>query len=159
MKKSLIIATLVSGAAVLLLAASQTDVHNMESSAVGRTRTLNTAEVTYAATYKNLGFACNIARLGGHKDVKPTPDLAFLVDESLASGHYNGYHFTLRCPDDDVPADQVRVEAIPDDPGSGARAFCSELHGGGMAPTGGGVIWYAQDGKAETCWMNGIPLR
>ena len=144
-------------AAVLIAAAPFQDVRSMESSAVGRTRTLNTAEVTYAATYKERGFACKIAQLGGQQDVKPTPDAAFLVDSSLAGGHYNGYHFAVRCPDDHMPADQVRIEAVPDDPSTGARAFCSELHGGVQG--GGGLIWYAKDGKAETCWMNGIPLR
>ncbi len=146
----------------------QQDVRAMEAAAVGRIRTLNTAEITYAQFFKQ-GFACTLAQLGPARNGnpatdKPTPEAGNLVDSDLAAGRYHGYHFTVRCPDDHTPPDQVRVEAIPDDAGSGARAFCSEVHGsesnskssGGI---GGGLIWYAKDGKAETCWINGIPLR
>ena len=35
-----------------------------ESSAVGSVRTINTAEITYASTYPNLGFSATMAALG-----------------------------------------------------------------------------------------------
>src|SRR4030081_3992554 len=36
-----------------------------ESSAVGSLRTINTAEVTYATAYPNVGYSTNLGQLGG----------------------------------------------------------------------------------------------
>ncbi len=57
-----------------------------ESSAVGSMRTINTAEVTYATAYPNVGYSADIASLGG---VAPcavaTTAQACLIDNVLAT--------------------------------------------------------------------------
>src|ERR1051326_7940095 len=65
-----------------------------EASAVGSIRTLNTAEVTYASTYPNLGFTCTLAALGPAGSVA-TSASAGLVDSVLGSGVKSGYSFVL----------------------------------------------------------------
>jgi hypothetical protein len=62
-----------------------------EASAVGSLRTINTAEVTYASTYPDVGFT-NLASLGGAGgDVSG----AGLIDSVLASGTKSGYSFAI----------------------------------------------------------------
>jgi hypothetical protein len=143
---------------VLVPIASSQNASDIEKTAVSRMRTLNTAEVTYANTYKDRGFACDIAQLGGTEGQKPTPERAYLVDEKLASGHFNGYRFAVHCPDDHKPADEIRIVAVPEDASSGARAFCSEQHVWNNRGEGG-LIWYSKDGKEESCFTSGIPIR
>ena len=64
--------------------------HN-DASAVGSLRTLNTALITYQATYPDAGFAPTIESLGG--DGQPSPQRAGLIDPTLASGMKSGYRF------------------------------------------------------------------
>src|ERR1700745_4356006 len=62
-----------------------------EASAVGSIRTLNTAEVTYASTYPNVGFnvLANLGGAGGHV----TRD--GVIDAVLASAVKSGYVFAI----------------------------------------------------------------
>src|SRR6185437_5026044 len=62
-----------------------------EASAVGSLRTINTAEVTYASTYPDVGFA-DLASLGGSGG---TSTGAGLIDSVLAGGAKSGYSFTV----------------------------------------------------------------
>ncbi len=64
-----------------------------EASAVGSVRTINTAEVTYAATYPEQGFATDLTLLGG-TGTSATSDAALLLDQVLAAGTKSGYSFT-----------------------------------------------------------------
>jgi hypothetical protein len=118
-----------------------------ESAAVGAIRTLNTAEISYAASFPERGFTCKVAELGGTGG-NPSPDHAMLIDEALASGEKSGYIFSASgCT---RPASKYQMTAIPADPESGMRAFCSDESG---------VVRYATDGKAATCQSAGIPLQ
>jgi type IV pilus assembly protein PilA len=72
-----------------------------ESSAVGSSRTINTAEVTYATAYPNTGYAGSIGALGGTpaQCVTASPANACLIDNvlALATGAgtaKSGYFFT-----------------------------------------------------------------
>ena len=59
-----------------------------ESSAVGSSRTINTAEVTYATAYPNTGYSANVASLGGVPATcatTATPAAACLIDNVLAN--------------------------------------------------------------------------
>jgi type IV pilus assembly protein PilA len=65
-----------------------------QASAVGSLRTLNTAAITYAFTYK-AGFPPGIAALGPRSgSVTPDANAACLIDGILASGTRSGYVFT-----------------------------------------------------------------
>ena len=73
-----------------------------ESSAVGSSRTINTAEVTYATSYPNTGYSATIAALGGTPaqcTAGAVPANACLIDNVLASATgaataKSGYFFT-----------------------------------------------------------------
>ena len=121
-----------------------------EAVAVGGVRTLNTAEVTYAATFPGRGFTCALSDLGGMGGGSgPTEHQAMLIDPRLASGKKSGYVFALSgC--DGTPAATYNVTASPADPGSGTRAFCSDESA---------VIRFSPDGKANSCLSVGKPLQ
>ena len=62
--------------------------------AIGCLRTINTAEVVYAQTYK-AGFSPTLAALSvPASGTQYTASAAGLIDESLGSGKRNGYIFT-----------------------------------------------------------------
>jgi hypothetical protein len=121
-----------------------------ESAAMAALRTLNTAEVTYAASFPGHGFTCTLANLGGMGSGNgPSEQQAMLIDPRLASGRKNGYVFALSgC--NGTPASRYSVTAVPADPNSGTRAFCSDESA---------VIRFAGNGKAESCLNAGKPLQ
>ena len=73
-----------------------------ESSAVSSIRTINTAEVTYNSTYPTVGFAGNLAALGGALGAPcvSSSATACLIDSVLANdgnpggSGKSGFHFT-----------------------------------------------------------------
>jgi hypothetical protein len=121
-----------------------------ESAAVGGIRTLTTAEITYAATFPAHGFTCTLTDLGGMGSGGGASEhQALLIDPRLAYGKKNGYVFALSgC--DGSPASRYSVSAVPADPSSGTRAFCSDESG---------VIRSSADGNAQSCLSAGKPLR
>jgi prepilin-type N-terminal cleavage/methylation domain-containing protein len=66
-----------------------------ESSAVASVRQLSTAQITYATSYQDVGFAANLAALGPGSDCSggPTSTNACIIDTVLASGSKSGYSF------------------------------------------------------------------
>jgi cytochrome c5 len=120
-----------------------------EASAVGGVRLLNTAEVSYAATYPGRGFTCALSDLGGMGGGAPNEHQAMLIDPRLAGGKKNGYVFALSGCDGN-PATRYSVSAVPADPSSGTRAFCSDESA---------VIRFSPDGKAGSCLSAGKPLQ
>ena len=104
-----------------------------EASAVGGIRTINTAEVTYAATYPQAGFSASLEVLGGAYPCNAMSSTkACLIDQTLASGLRSGYRFTYQVQDTngDQVMDSYFVQAVPVQPGaSGLRSFCSDETG------------------------------
>jgi hypothetical protein len=106
-----------------------------EASAVGSVRTVNTAQVTYAATFPQRGFAPNLASLG----LDPrgpnvySPQHAGLLDQVLANDSCKGdawctksgfqFRVTALCKQQ-VCKDYV-VLATPVSASTGTRNFCS----------------------------------
>jgi hypothetical protein len=121
-----------------------------ESAAVGGLHTLNTAEITYAASFPAHGFTCALSDLGGMGGGSGvTEHQAMLIDPRLAGGKKNGYLFALSgC--DGTPASRYSVTAVPADPTSGTRAFCSDESA---------VIRSSADGKVDSCLAMGKPLQ
>lgn len=64
-----------------------------EASAVGALRTIDTAAITYSATYGN-GFPPTLMTMDGGEIAPESCDHAHLIDQSLASGIRYGYVFT-----------------------------------------------------------------
>lgn len=125
-----------------------------EASAVGSVRTINTAEVTWQSQNEKRGYTCSLAQLGPAGGPGAPSDAARLLNGKLASGTKDGYRFSLRGCDPDLPNEPVKryiVIAEPVLPGqSGKRAFCSDESG---------IIKFATDGLGSTCLESGEPLR
>ena len=121
-----------------------------ESAAVAAVRTVNTAEVSYAASFPAHGFTCVLSDLGGMgSGGGPTEHQAMMIDPRLASGKKNGYVFTLiGC--DKTPATRYSIIAEPSNPAAGTRAFCSDESA---------VIRFSTDGKGSSCLNAGTPLQ
>jgi len=121
-----------------------------ESAAIASVRTLNTAEISYVATFPTHGFTCTLSDLGGMgSGGGVTEHQAMLIDPRLASGKKNGYVFALvGC--DGTPATRFNITAEPANPSAGTRAFCSDESA---------VTRFSADGKANTCLTAGAPLQ
>jgi type IV pilus assembly protein PilA len=101
-----------------------------EATAVGCLRTINTAEVAYAATYKS-GYSPTLAALGMKPGWKgPTPKAAGLIDEELTAGKMDGYMFAYR-PGKPEKAliNTYTVTACPIERRKGLRSFFSDQTG------------------------------
>jgi type IV pilus assembly protein PilA len=117
-----------------------------EASAVGSVRTLNTAEITYAATYLERGYAPNLAALGTDpaNPAAVSPQHAGFLDQSLANDSCtgdawctkSGYHFRVKAICKLHKCDEYVAVATPVDTNTGIRSFCS---------TSDGVIRYKMD--------------
>jgi type IV pilus assembly protein PilA len=120
-----------------------------EASAVGSMRSLNTAEVTYAASYPDTGYALTLAALGGTSAQCTPPALASianacLIDSVLTLGSKSGYDFTAvgATPNPAGVLQTFATTALPSVPGtSGQRGFGSSQSG---------VIYYTLTGVAPT---------
>jgi hypothetical protein len=124
-------------------------VEELESAAIAYLRTLNTAQVSYAATFQELGFACSVANLGGSGEDEATAASAGLIDAGLSSGSLDGYRFSIEgCFGS--PVDHFSISAVPESAQSGMRAFCSDESG---------AIRFSEDGSAATCLSDGEPLQ
>jgi type IV pilus assembly protein PilA len=122
---------------------------NNESSVIAAMRTINTAQVTYAATYPNQGFACSLSFLGGMGGGS-TPDErhAMLVEPRLANGRKSGY--VLRVSNcNGSPATAYSLTAVPADSSSGTKAYCTDQTA---------VIRFSPDGNGANCLSSGKPV-
>ncbi len=113
-----------------------------ESAAMSAVRTLNTAEVNYAATYPEKGFTCALNEL---KDAR-------LIDPQLASGTKSGYIFELiecKAENGEGANTQYQVIAYPiSKQSTGRKAFCSDQSD---------VIRHSESGSGQACLDNGTP--
>jgi type IV pilus assembly protein PilA len=96
-----------------------------EASAVGSVRTINTAEVTYATTYPNVGFAA-LPSLGGSGG---SSGGAGLIDAVLASGVKSGYSFAVSVDTSTTPSTVYSVTGSPLSSQTGQRGFYSDQSG------------------------------
>jgi type IV pilus assembly protein PilA len=96
-----------------------------ESSAVASIRTINTAEISYNSAFPTVGYAVNLANLGGTSCTPPTSSSGCLIDTQLASGTKSGYSFSA-VGSGGPPAGSYQVVATPIAPNqTGVRYFCS----------------------------------
>ncbi|HVP63599.1 MAG TPA: prepilin-type N-terminal cleavage/methylation domain-containing protein [candidate division Zixibacteria bacterium] len=113
-----------------------------EASAVGSVRSINTAEVTYSATYPDTGFALALTNLGGTSTGTASSASAGLLDSVLSSGTKSGYKFVAAGSNGGTGTinTQYTVTAIPLNTGTtGQRSFYSDQSG---------VIRYNTSGSA-----------
>jgi type IV pilus assembly protein PilA len=119
-----------------------------ESSAVGSVRTINTAEVSYAAAFPDTGYAVDLVSLGGaiggcQPGTVATTGAACYIDPTLAAGAKSGYNFTaVGAAVSATVNNTYAVTAVPQGIGTtGNRGFFSDQSG---------VIRYSLTGAAPT---------
>jgi type IV pilus assembly protein PilA len=110
-----------------------------EASAVGSIRTVNTAEITYAASYPQRRYAPDLATLGPGpgKNNGSSPDHANLIDASLANASCtagawctkSGYRFSITAACAQKLCKEYVVAATPVSNDTGTRNFCSTSDG------------------------------
>ena len=113
-----------------------------ESSAVASIRTINTAMITYNASYPTVGFAPNLATLGPNANpCTPASTNACLIDSVLAAGTKSGFTFTAAPGVAAVPQTTYYATAVPVTLNqTGSRSFCSfEDAVVRVQPTGAGI--------------------
>ena len=110
-----------------------------ESSAVGSVRTINTGEVTYAASCPGVGFSATLQELNtGAACAGGTG----IIDNVLATGIKSGYTFTYTPVATNGLNTTYTTVAVPQTIGTtGQRGFYSDQTG---------VIRYTLDGSAPT---------
>ncbi len=112
-----------------------------ESSAVFSIRSINSAQVGYAASHPEKGFTCSMS------------DLTGLIDSRLASGQKNGYNFELYgCTSETEGGTNSRYQVLarPLSPNqTGIREFCSDESA---------VVKADPHGSGNRCAESGQPL-
>ncbi len=110
--------------------------------AVESIRQLNLAEHDYAAQHPDAGFTCNLSDLGSQGS-ESLPRVG-LVDQLLASGTKNSYHFEILCSQySGQKATRYTITALPVEAGmTGKYALCSSQSG---------EIWYSENGSVSDC--------
>jgi type IV pilus assembly protein PilA len=98
-----------------------------ESSAVASVRTIDTAEVSYQSANPTIGFAANLATLGGTgSPCVLSAGSACLIDDTLAQGTKNGFVFIATPHVASGVNSTNTVSAIPANWNqSGVRGFCA----------------------------------
>jgi type IV pilus assembly protein PilA len=104
-----------------------------EASAVGSIRTINTSQVTFSSTYPAVGFAANLATLGGTAALcaaGATSTNGCLLDEVLSAGQKSGYNFVVGGASGTVPNVTYTTNGNPINRGqTGQRSFFSDQSG------------------------------
>ncbi len=101
-----------------------------EASAVGSTRSINTAEVTFASTYPSHGFA-SLPDLGPPSSGSVGDTGAGLIDSVLSAGTKSGYVFAVATSGavSSGPATTYSVNGDPQNSQTGQRHFFSDQSG------------------------------
>ena len=87
----IVVALIMIIAAIAIPCLTTSKISANEASAVASIRAINTAEISYAATYG--GYAPSLANLGGPDPCTKSAETACLLDQSLAAGVKAGYRF------------------------------------------------------------------
>ena len=109
----IIVAVLIVGA-IILTVRTPSRIIGHYSGPVGCLRTINTAEITYASTYPQIGFSPSLAWLGGTSSGTPSEQQSGLIDDNLRSGLKSGYRFTLAVMRDEKSGLNVAYAAHAD---------------------------------------------
>lgn len=114
-----------------------------EASAVYSLRTIHTAQTTYALTYPTVGYADDLAKLGGVNPNPPTPAAAGILDWLLGCPTQpcpkSGYKFYISSAAG-TPVSNYTANGIPAVLGrSGTRGFCVDTTGVVTSDPAGGT--------------------
>jgi len=126
---------IIAAVAIPNLMRSRTEAN--ESGGIATVRTLNTAQVTYSATYPEKGFAPDLATLGSGPDGNcqggGSTSHACLIDDTLAcasgtSGEWctkNGFRYSITATCKEGICDGYVIVGTPVSTSTGGKNFCS----------------------------------
>ena len=127
------------GAAIAIPNLMRSKVAANEASVAGTLRTVNTAQVAYAAAYPQNGYAASLAALGPDPRGVGTssPDHANLLDEALVNENCgadgwctkSGFRFKIAASCGWGQCREYAVFAAPVDSNTGSTSFCSTSNG------------------------------
>jgi type II secretory pathway pseudopilin PulG len=110
-----------------------------EASAIGSLRSINTAQITYVATYDQRGYAPSLAALGPNPNppLKESPEHGGLLNENLAGAdctgsawcEKSGYRFQVASVCKLDKCTEYVSFAAPANENTGTRTFCSTSDG------------------------------
>jgi hypothetical protein len=116
-----------------------------ESAAQMRVTVIATAETGYAAKHPESGYTCTLSTLFARDPAAAAEEGGGYFDPGQGGEESNGYHFALTgC--DGVPAAKYRLTAVPLDPDSSEKTFCSDQSG---------TLKFVTTGKSSTCFSRG----
>jgi len=121
----IVVALIIIIAAIAIPSMTIAKINADEASAVASIRAINTAEVSYQATYG--GYAESLANLGGAEPCTKSATTACLLDQSLAGGVKSGYNFAAvgNNPGNGLSTAYVAGAAPVAFDRTGKRLFCS----------------------------------
>ncbi|MBO0911433.1 MAG: prepilin-type N-terminal cleavage/methylation domain-containing protein [Acidobacteria bacterium] len=101
-----------------------------EASAVGSLRAINTGQISYSSSYPDVGFALQLAFLGGPVGGAciPSSTSGCFIPSDLSLGSKQGYKFEMgpNAAGVSKPQSNYSVTANPQTPNqTGVRSFCS----------------------------------
>ncbi len=126
----IVIAIILVIAAIAIPSLLRARIQANEASAVSSVRAINTAQETYSVMYPYIGYANDLAKLGGPGP--PDPTHADLLDWVLGCGtqpcQKSGYKFRIVNPQGSPVVTSYGVTGLPTVIGSsGQRGFCSDF--------------------------------
>lgn len=121
----IVVALIMIIAAIAVPCLTNSKISTNEAAALASIRAINTAEISYEATYG--GFANSLANLGGKDPCTKSAETACLLDQSLAGGVKSGYRFVAIGAEASGGANTTYVvSAAPEVfERTGRRLFCS----------------------------------
>jgi type II secretory pathway pseudopilin PulG len=133
------VATILIVAAIAIPNLLRSKVAANEAAAVGMTRTINTAEITYQAAYPKRGYAPDLASLGPdpRQPEATSPDHANFINETLGNATCtgnawctkSGYQFRVTAACKLRLCTEYVAVATPVSANTGTRSFCSTSDG------------------------------
>jgi prepilin-type N-terminal cleavage/methylation domain-containing protein len=127
-----VVAIILIVAAIAIPNLLQARVATNEASAVASLRTIHIAMTSYSTKHWAVGFAPDLADLGGTSCNPGSQTSACLIDTVLAAGNKNGYSFSASSFNatgmGSAPANEYLSVGLPVD-GNGNRSFCSTEDG------------------------------
>jgi len=148
----IVVAIILTIAAIAVPALLRSRIAANEASAVASVRAITTAEHAYAQMFPYIGYTCTLSDLGQPAAGQPIGPTAAggILDSVLVSGVKQGYAMSIsNCSG--TPQSTYSTVAVPVTQGStGVRSFCSDASG---------TIWFGGDGTAATCLTSGTVLQ
>jgi hypothetical protein len=117
-----------------------------ENMASARVEMIAAAELSYSSKHSDRGYTCALSDLSGKGDTTAEPGQSLEnYTPGLADNDSSGYRFSISgCSGS--PASRFQITAVPLEPGSGMKAFCTDESG---------TLRFEANGNGSICLTQG----